>query len=67
MCAHHAIYFAGLTLEEMDDVFGATQSLAVADQERQTAIFRRLGLFDDVKEEKIRKSDEESHEADKQE
>ncbi|CAA7267023.1 unnamed protein product [Cyclocybe aegerita] len=48
----------GLTLEEMDEVFGATQSLAVADQERQNAIFRRLGLItEDLKD---RKSDEES-------
>ncbi|KAF9533820.1 general substrate transporter [Crepidotus variabilis] len=37
----------GLTLEEMDGVFGATAGLAVVDQERQTAIFRRLGLLHD--------------------
>lgn len=33
----------GLTLEEMDDVFGS-QGLAVADQERQLAIEKRIGL-----------------------
>ncbi|KAH8100815.1 general substrate transporter [Cristinia sonorae] len=33
----------GLTLEEMDDVFGA-QGLAAADSERQQAINKRLGL-----------------------
>ncbi|PPR02625.1 hypothetical protein CVT24_002196 [Panaeolus cyanescens] len=35
----------GLTLEEMDDIFGASKGLAVADQQRQDAIFRRLGLI----------------------
>jgi sugar porter (SP) family MFS transporter len=50
----------GLTLEEMDDVFSTTQSLAVADQERQNAIFRRLGLFNDSKGTEERKSDAES-------
>lgn len=33
----------GLTLEEMDDVFGS-EGLAVADQERQLAIEKRIGL-----------------------
>ncbi|KZT02553.1 general substrate transporter [Laetiporus sulphureus 93-53] len=33
----------GLTLEEMDEVFGA-QGLAAADQERQLAIEKRIGL-----------------------
>jgi len=52
----------GLTLEEMDEVFGATKGyLAAADQERQDAIFRRLGLFNDEKVQD-RKSDEESNE-----
>ncbi|KAF8149903.1 general substrate transporter [Crassisporium funariophilum] len=52
----------GLTLEEMDDVFGSSEGLAAADQERQDAIFRRLGLFTDYKASEDRKSDEESHE-----
>jgi hypothetical protein len=34
----------GLTLEEMDDVFGDREGLAVADQERQNAIADRIGL-----------------------
>ncbi|KAF9048607.1 general substrate transporter [Panaeolus papilionaceus] len=38
----------GLTLEEMDDVFGASQGLAIADQRRQEAIFQRLGLIKDA-------------------
>lgn len=33
----------GLSLEEMDDVFGA-EGLAAADQERQSAIEKRIGL-----------------------
>jgi len=33
----------GLTLEEMDDVFGS-EGMAAADQERQNAIARRIGL-----------------------
>ncbi|KAG2017805.1 sugar transporter [Coprinopsis cinerea AmutBmut pab1-1] len=37
----------GLTLEEMDDVFGATEGLAAADQIRHDAILRRLGLIHD--------------------
>ncbi|RXW21725.1 hypothetical protein EST38_g4122 [Candolleomyces aberdarensis] len=48
----------GLTLEEMDIVFGATEGLAAADQVRQEAILRRLGLIDDGVVEK--KSDEET-------
>ena len=55
-------YFGtGLTLEEMDDVFG-DGGLAVADQERQDAIFRKLGLFNDTKVVDERKSDEDSNE-----
>jgi len=37
----------GLTLEEMDEVFSDSNGLALADQERQDAIHRRLGLFTD--------------------
>jgi len=37
----------GLTLEEMDEVFGDAKGMALADQERQDAIHRRLGLFTD--------------------
>lgn len=37
----------GLTLEEMDDVFGASEGLAAADQARQDEIGRRLGLIND--------------------
>lgn len=48
----------GLTLEEMDEVFGATEGLAAADQARQDAILRRLGLIDDGVVEK--KADEET-------
>lgn len=33
----------GRTLEEMDEVFGS-QGLAAADEERQQAIHRRIGL-----------------------
>ena len=41
----------GLTLEEMDDVFGS-QGLAIAEQERQAAINQRIGLtqYDDISE-----------------
>ena len=41
----------GLTLEEMDEVFGSV-GLAAADQERQEAINRRIGLttYDEVHE-----------------
>ncbi len=50
----------GLTLEEMDEVFGSI-GLAAADQERQAAINRRIGLsqYDDESE----KSPSEVHEA----
>jgi hypothetical protein len=34
----------GLTLEEMDEVFGSSKGLAAEDLERQAAINRRLGL-----------------------
>lgn len=34
----------GLTLEEMDDVFGDSEGLGVADQQRQNAIADRIGL-----------------------
>ena len=51
-------YFStGLTLEEMDDVFGAGKKIAVEDQARQDAIMQRLGLFHN--NEKERRSDEE--------
>ncbi|KAG6897047.1 hypothetical protein C0992_004456 [Termitomyces sp. T32_za158] len=36
---------AGLTLEEMDEVFGSSSGLALDDQQRQEAIYRRLGLI----------------------
>lgn len=36
----------------MDEVFGDATGLAVADQERQTAIHRRLGLLTDTIDEK---------------
>ncbi|GLB40433.1 putative major facilitator superfamily, sugar transporter (TC 2.A.1.1) family protein [Lyophyllum shimeji] len=45
----------GLTLEEMDDVFGSSTGLAAADLERQAAIHRRLGLLE------IAGSDEKKH------
>jgi len=38
----------GVTLEEMEDVFGSTDGIAVEDQARLDAIHRRLGLFDDT-------------------
>jgi sugar porter (SP) family MFS transporter len=47
----------GLTLEEMDGVFGGGKSMAVEDQARQDAIMQRLGLFHTT--EKERRSDEE--------
>ncbi|KAF8656245.1 hypothetical protein AX16_002681 [Volvariella volvacea WC 439] len=47
----------GLTLEEMDDVFGSGTGMAVADQRRQEAIYRRLGLIQDLPDVK-RTSDE---------
>ncbi|KJA19470.1 hypothetical protein HYPSUDRAFT_44224 [Hypholoma sublateritium FD-334 SS-4] len=56
------LFFVSLTLEEMDDVFGDGRKLAVADQERQDAIFRKLGLFNDTKVVEERKSDEDSNE-----
>lgn len=34
----------GLTLEEMDDVFGDENSSSVADMERLSAINKRIGL-----------------------
>lgn len=34
----------GLTLEEMDEVFGDREGLAVADQQRQNEIVDRIGL-----------------------
>ena len=34
----------GLSLEEMDEVFGDSEGLAVADQQRQAAIADRIGL-----------------------
>lgn len=42
----------------MDEVFGASEGLAAADQARQDAILRRLGLIDDGVVEK--KADEET-------
>lgn len=42
----------------MDEVFGASEGLAAADQARQDDIFRRLGLLDDSTTEK--KTDAES-------
>lgn len=50
----------GLTLEEMDDVFGASEGLAAADQARQDAILQRLGLLDDKPGHDEKKHDEES-------
>jgi len=49
----------GLSLEEMDDVFGA-QGLAVADQARQDAISKRIGLdaYDDPSEVREHSTDE---------
>lgn len=50
----------GLTLEEMDDVFGATEGLAAAERVRQDAIFRRLGLVHDSEPASEKGRDEES-------
>ncbi|KAF5342615.1 hypothetical protein D9611_001585 [Ephemerocybe angulata] len=52
--------FIGLTLEEMDDVFGASEGLAVADQKRHDAIAERLGLALDGSGLSEKKADEES-------
>ena len=52
---------AGLTLEEMDEVFGASEGLAAADQARQDAILRRLGLLDDGGGKKDEESGKGSH------
>lgn len=38
----------GVTLEEMEDVFGNTDGLATADLARLDAIYRRLGLVSDT-------------------
>ncbi|KAJ7170721.1 general substrate transporter [Mycena crocata] len=38
----------GVTLEEMEEVFGSTEGIAVEDQARLDAIHRRLGLFEDT-------------------
>jgi len=49
----------GLSLEEMDEVFGDSSGLGQADLERQKSIHRRLGLLDaaaDIKDEKDRSS-----------
>ncbi|KAG5734945.1 Quinate permease [Termitomyces sp. T112] len=35
----------GLTLEEMDEVFGSSSELTLDDHQRQQAIYRRLGLI----------------------
>ncbi|KAF8896348.1 hypothetical protein BD779DRAFT_1495399 [Infundibulicybe gibba] len=42
----------GLTLEEMDQVFGDSKGLAAADLARQAAIHRRLGLLVDTVDDK---------------
>jgi hypothetical protein len=52
--------FPGLTLEEMDEVFGDTTGLAKSDLERQEAINRRLGLLDAaVDKDKVSRSSQE--------
>ncbi|KAJ7756476.1 general substrate transporter [Mycena maculata] len=38
----------GITLEEMEEVFGSTEGIAMEDQARLDNIHRRLGLFDDT-------------------
>ncbi|KAJ6619789.1 general substrate transporter [Mycena sp. CBHHK59/15] len=38
----------GVTLEEMEEVFGSTAGIAMEDQTRLDNIHRRLGLFDDT-------------------
>ncbi|KAH6909068.1 sugar transporter [Coprinopsis sp. MPI-PUGE-AT-0042] len=50
----------GLTLEEMDLVFGATEGLAAVEQARLDAIHRRLGLLHDSAPASEKKKDEES-------
>ncbi|KAF9003975.1 general substrate transporter [Cyathus striatus] len=57
----------GLTLEEMDDVFGSSEGLAAADEARQNAIFRRLGLINDTAYEKGKQDEESGHEVETQE
>lgn len=49
----------GLTLEEMDEVFGDSTGLAASDEERSIAIQKRLGLFGE--DEKASKNSEEAH------
>lgn len=45
---------SGLTLEEMDTVFGSEgESMAKEDQERQAEIYRRLGLIGEASDEKV--------------
>ncbi|KAF7374858.1 MFS glucose transporter mfs1 [Mycena sanguinolenta] len=41
----------GVSLEEMEEVFGSTTGIALEDQARLEAIHRRLGLFDDSPQE----------------
>ncbi|EKM78770.1 hypothetical protein AGABI1DRAFT_92337 [Agaricus bisporus var. burnettii JB137-S8] len=48
----------GLTLEEMDGVFGDSTGLAKSDLERQEAIHRRLGLLDAAAEKEKDSQDE---------
>ncbi|KAG6877796.1 hypothetical protein C0993_003770 [Termitomyces sp. T159_Od127] len=48
----------GLTLEEMDEVFGNSGGLALDDQQRQAAIYRRLGLIVDSQEDDISEKQE---------
>ncbi|KAJ7494772.1 general substrate transporter [Mycena galericulata] len=38
----------GVTLEEMEEVFGSTEGIALEDQKRLEDIHRRLGLYDDA-------------------
>jgi len=38
----------GVTLEEMEEVFGSTEGIAAEDQKRLDDIHRRLGLFEDT-------------------
>jgi sugar porter (SP) family MFS transporter len=58
----------GLTLEEMDEVFGSAEGLAAADEARQNAIFRRLGLINDVSyDDKGNRDEESGHEVETQE